>query len=79
MFRKTWRSNLTSRKLFWIARLAALVSILPATSGRATAEALNPQQQLAFDIYKELLEIDTTTATGDEYLYRLVKLLSGGG
>ena len=29
------------------------------------AEALTPQQQLAFDIYKELVEIDTTTATGD--------------
>ena len=26
---------------------------------------MNPQQQLAFDIYKELIEIDTTTATGD--------------
>lgn len=29
------------------------------------AEALTAPQQLAFDIYKELVEIDTTTATGD--------------
>jgi acetylornithine deacetylase/succinyl-diaminopimelate desuccinylase-like protein len=33
--------------------------------GSAAAEELNPQQQLAHDIYKELIEIDTTTATGD--------------
>ncbi|HEX9588266.1 MAG TPA: hypothetical protein VGA15_11060, partial [Bradyrhizobium sp.] len=65
MFRETWRSDLTSRKLFWIALLAALVSILPVMSGPATAEGLNPQQQLAFDIYKELVEINTVTATGD--------------
>src|SRR5713101_2908206 len=65
MFRETWRRDLTSRKLFWIALLAALVSILPVMSGRATAQALNPQQQFAFDIYKELVEINTVTATGD--------------
>ncbi len=29
------------------------------------ADTLTAPQQLAFDIYKELLEIDTTTATGD--------------
>jgi len=29
------------------------------------AHALTPQQQLAFDIFKELVEIDTVTATGD--------------
>ena len=29
------------------------------------ADELTPSQQLAFDVYKELLEIDTTTATGD--------------
>jgi acetylornithine deacetylase/succinyl-diaminopimelate desuccinylase-like protein len=45
------------------ALLAAFVAVASATSLRA--ETLNPQQQLAFDIYKELLEIDTTTATGD--------------
>jgi acetylornithine deacetylase/succinyl-diaminopimelate desuccinylase-like protein len=65
MFRETWRRDLTSRKLFWIALLATLASILPMTSGPATAEGLNPHQQLAFDIYKELVEINTVTATGD--------------
>ena len=65
MFRETWRSDLTSRKLFWIALLAALVSVLPGMSGPAIAEGLSPQQQLAFDIYKELVEINTVTATGD--------------
>lgn len=39
---------------------AALVLSVP-----ASAEGLNPDQQRAFDIYKELVEIDTTTATGD--------------
>jgi acetylornithine deacetylase/succinyl-diaminopimelate desuccinylase-like protein len=36
--------------------------------GRARIVArrsLTPQQQLAFDIYKELVEINTVTATGD--------------
>jgi hypothetical protein len=37
--------------------------LLPfASSG---AETLTPQQQIAFDIYKELVEINTVTATGD--------------
>src|SRR6266478_24695 len=31
----------------------------------ASAQALTPQQQLAFDIYKELVEINTVTETGD--------------
>jgi acetylornithine deacetylase/succinyl-diaminopimelate desuccinylase-like protein len=33
--------------------------------GTAAADGLTPHQQLAHDIYKELIEIDTTTATGD--------------
>jgi acetylornithine deacetylase/succinyl-diaminopimelate desuccinylase-like protein len=37
---------------------------LPAASP-VHADELTPSQQLAFDVYKELLEIDTTTATGD--------------
>src|ERR1700710_1677687 len=41
---------------------AALIAAAPAS---LRAEALTPQQQLAFDVYKELIEIDTTTATGD--------------
>src|SRR6516165_4317118 len=31
----------------------------------ALAQTLTAQQQLAFDIYKELVEINTVTATGD--------------
>jgi acetylornithine deacetylase/succinyl-diaminopimelate desuccinylase-like protein len=42
--------------------VAALIAAVPNAS---RAEALNPQQQLAFDIYKELVEINTVTATGD--------------
>src|ERR1041385_3609907 len=44
------------------ALLAAVIAAAPAA---LRAEALTPQQQLAFDVYKELVEIDTTTATGD--------------
>jgi len=41
---------------------AAVVSMLP---GMAVADELTPHQQLAHDIYQELLEINTVTATGD--------------
>ena len=44
------------------SRHRALIAAAPAS---LRAEALTPQQQLAFDIYKELVEIDTVTATGD--------------
>src|SRR4051795_8176150 len=44
------------------AVIAASIAAAPAS---LRAEALTGQQQLAFDIYKELVEIDTTTATGD--------------
>jgi acetylornithine deacetylase/succinyl-diaminopimelate desuccinylase-like protein len=56
--RSTWRrrSHILS---------AALISIVVAGSHSAGAAALSAEQQLAFDIYKELVEIDTTTATGD--------------
>jgi acetylornithine deacetylase/succinyl-diaminopimelate desuccinylase-like protein len=50
------------RRASCAAILAASIAILPAS---LRADALSPQQQLAFDIYKELVEIDTTTATGD--------------
>src|SRR6201992_4146136 len=65
MFAAAGRKRFTSHRSFRIAFCAALVSILPLTSRAAAAEGLNPQQQLAFDIYKELVEIDTVTATGD--------------
>ena len=35
------------------------------TARSALAQAPNAQQQLALDIYKELVEINTVTATGD--------------
>jgi acetylornithine deacetylase/succinyl-diaminopimelate desuccinylase-like protein len=60
-----WRRGVTSRKCVWIALFVASLSFLPLASKPAAAEALNPQQQLAFDIYKELVEINTVTATGD--------------
>src|SRR3984885_2216697 len=48
--------------------LAAVMISVAMASVPALADGLSPQQQLAFDIYKELLEIDTTTATGDTKL-----------
>jgi acetylornithine deacetylase/succinyl-diaminopimelate desuccinylase-like protein len=43
--------------------LIALIVIAPFAAH--SAEALSPSQKLSLDIYKELIEIDTTTATGD--------------
>src|ERR1700733_11229707 len=60
MFRESCRHALRGR--LCVAVIAALVAIAPAS---LRAEALTPQQQLAFDIYKELVEIKTVTATGD--------------
>jgi acetylornithine deacetylase/succinyl-diaminopimelate desuccinylase-like protein len=65
MLREIWRTARTSRKRFWFVPLVAAFSILSVPSGVLAAEALSPQQQLAFDIYKELVEINTVTATGD--------------
>jgi acetylornithine deacetylase/succinyl-diaminopimelate desuccinylase-like protein len=64
MSREKRPNGLSSRKRRWIAGFAALVSI-PVMASPAAAEALSPQRQLAFDIYKELVEINTVTATGD--------------
>jgi acetylornithine deacetylase/succinyl-diaminopimelate desuccinylase-like protein len=50
------------RRAICVTSVAASISIAPAS---LRAEALTPQQQLAFDIYKELVEINTVTATGD--------------
>ena len=52
------------------ARLAALyavavVSTALAIPGAPAAEGLSPIQQQALDIYRELIEINTVTATGD--------------
>src|SRR4051794_17986588 len=65
MFTEIGCGILTSRKRFGTALFAALVSILPVVSNHVAAEVLTPRQQLAFDIYKELVEINTVTATGD--------------
>ena len=54
-------------------RRSALKSTVAATAvwfalgfaSPAPAQTLTPQQQLAFDIFKELVEINTVTATGD--------------
>jgi acetylornithine deacetylase/succinyl-diaminopimelate desuccinylase-like protein len=64
---ETRRENLASWKRMGIAGFVALVSIFPMLPNPAAAEALSPQQQLAFDIYKELVEINTVTATGDTH------------
>jgi acetylornithine deacetylase/succinyl-diaminopimelate desuccinylase-like protein len=60
MFRESCRHALRGR--LYVALIAALAAAAPPSSH---ADALTPQQQRAFDIYKELIEIDTTTATGD--------------
>ena len=65
MFGEIWPGGRTSRKRFWIALFVASISTLPMVAGSSAAEGLSPQQQLAFDIYKELVEINTVTATGD--------------
>src|SRR3981081_4522144 len=65
MFGEIWPGGRTSRKRFWIAVFVASISTLPMVAGSSAAEGLSPQQQLAFDIYKELVEINTVTATGD--------------
>jgi acetylornithine deacetylase/succinyl-diaminopimelate desuccinylase-like protein len=45
--------------------LSAALCALLAASCPAKADLLTPAQQLARDVYQELVEIDTTTATGD--------------
>jgi acetylornithine deacetylase/succinyl-diaminopimelate desuccinylase-like protein len=45
--------------------LSAAFGGLLLVGGGAGADELTPNQQIAHDIYKELVEIDTTTATGD--------------
>jgi acetylornithine deacetylase/succinyl-diaminopimelate desuccinylase-like protein len=60
--------DIRSRRRASRAGLSFLPTLLAATllaAGAAAAEGLNAQQQLGHDIYKELVEIDTTTATGD--------------
>src|SRR6201988_3843180 len=53
-------SSTPARPAFVLTPLLALMFVAP-----GHADGLSPQQQFARDIYKELVEIDTTTATGD--------------
>jgi acetylornithine deacetylase/succinyl-diaminopimelate desuccinylase-like protein len=59
MNRKTREGDMNARFYGMVLVSAALIA-LP-----ARADSLTPDQQRAHDIYKELVEIDTTTATGD--------------
>ena len=45
--------------------LGAALFVASLASSPTRAQGLNPQQQFAHDVYKELLEINTVTATGD--------------
>src|SRR5712664_144262 len=65
MIREIWPSGRASRKRFWTALFVASLSPLLMVTDPGAAEGLSPQRQLAFDIYKELVEINTVTATGD--------------
>jgi acetylornithine deacetylase/succinyl-diaminopimelate desuccinylase-like protein len=55
------------RITIWKLRSALLSATLASTliACAAVADTLTPQQQFAYDIYKELVEINTVTATGD--------------
>ena len=55
------------RTTIWKLRSALLSATLASTliACAAVAETLTPQRQFAYDIYKELVEINTVTATGD--------------
>src|ERR1700749_1036388 len=58
--------NIMNRRIA-LRLIGAVAAALLAFDSAATslAQTLTAQQQLAFDIYKELVEIDTVTATGD--------------
>src|SRR5882757_2099993 len=49
----------------WLRPVSLCAAILMSAATPLAAEGLNANQQRAFDIYKELIEIDTVTATGD--------------
>ena len=48
-----------------IGAVAAAALLAFGSAATSQAQTLTAQQQLAFDIYKELVEINTVTATGD--------------
>jgi acetylornithine deacetylase/succinyl-diaminopimelate desuccinylase-like protein len=47
------------------AALCAIALLTLAFGAHEPAHALTPQQQLAYDVYKELVEVNTVTDTGD--------------
>jgi acetylornithine deacetylase/succinyl-diaminopimelate desuccinylase-like protein len=49
----------------WLRPVSLCAAILVSAATPLAAEGLNANQQRAFDIYKELIEINTVTATGD--------------
>jgi len=49
----------------WLGPVSLCAAILVSAATPLAAEGLNANQQRAFDIYKELIEINTVTATGD--------------
>src|SRR3954451_5985015 len=49
----------------WLRPVSLCAAILMSAATPLAAEGLNADQQRAFDIYKELIEINTVTATGD--------------
>ncbi len=62
IFKITWRLR-SAKDVFVSLCLAVLIVAAPFAAN--SAQTLTPGQQLTFDIYRELIEIDTTTATGD--------------
>jgi acetylornithine deacetylase/succinyl-diaminopimelate desuccinylase-like protein len=52
-------------RLSAVRKVAACAAILLVVASPSWAQARDARQQLAFDIYKELVEINTVTATGD--------------
>jgi acetylornithine deacetylase/succinyl-diaminopimelate desuccinylase-like protein len=61
MIGRKLESEMSARNAGLILVSAAVLAL----TGMSHAESLTPNQQRAHDIYKELVEIDTTTATGD--------------
>jgi acetylornithine deacetylase/succinyl-diaminopimelate desuccinylase-like protein len=57
--------NRTSRKVWMLCRLFAFAGVVLAGFASACAQALTKHQQLAHDIYKELVEINTVVGAGD--------------
>src|SRR5258707_861920 len=71
MFREIGRGSLTSRKRFWTALFAALVSILPVSSNPVAAEVLTPHLLLA--------HLDVVPANREDWSLDPFKLIEKDG